>query len=298
MRVPLVACSVILVVACDSRSPLPGGPSSVADALRSGTAAASTGTASGQPNTGPHVSHGVGAVVACGATIVSNTKLGHDLTCPAGGLVIGADGISLDLNGHTISGAGTGNGITVIGRRNVSVVGGTVRNFAAGMLVMNSTGVLLKHNKLLENTDGVDCQTGCAENTIKENEFRNNRARGVMLRGGTMRNEVKENTFAGNRVGVLLFGAVDTIVKENMMSDSVLAGIRINVLATGNLVMENTASSNPAGIEFLVTPTGSARGNSIVENTLAANACGLKGPTSGNTIRENVFQANDADSCA
>ncbi|HXW06405.1 MAG TPA: right-handed parallel beta-helix repeat-containing protein [Vicinamibacterales bacterium] len=298
MRVTLIAFSVIVLVACDSRPPLPGGPSSVPDALRPAAPAAPTDTASGQPNTGPHGSHDVGAVVACGATIVSNTRLGHDLACPAGGLVIGADGITLDLNGHTISGADTGNGITIIGRRHVSVVGGTVRNFAAGMLVMNSTGVLIKHDTLLENTDGVDCQAGCAENTIKESEFRDNRARGVMLRSGSIRNEVKENTFAGNRVGVLLFGAVDTVVKENMISDSGLAGIRINVLATGNLVKENRASSNPAGIEFLVTPTGSARGNSVVENTLAANACGLKGPTSGNTIRENKFQGNGADSCA
>ncbi len=298
MRVPLVILSLIALLACDSRPPLPGSPSSVPNSLRPEPPATPTDTVSGVMSTGANLSLEAGGVVACGATIVANMKLGHDLTCPAGGLIIGADGVKLDLNGHTITGAGTGNGISVIGRRNVSIFGGTVRNFEAAVSVMNSTGILVKGNRLLENTEGVDCQTGCVENTIKENEFRGNRARGIMLRGGTRDNVVKENTFTGNRVGVLLFGAVDTTVKENIVSDSVLAGIRINVLATGNLVMENEARSNPAGIDFLVTPTGSARGNSVVENTLAVNTCGLKGPTSGNTLRENVFDGNGADSCA
>jgi len=291
MRWSIVILGAFVLAACDGRPPLPGSPSSVPPANP-------TDTGSGVASPSVNVSLEVNGVVACGATIIANLKLGHDLTCPAGGLVIGADGIRLDLNGYTVTGSGTGSGISIIGRRNVSVFGGTVRNFAAGMLIMNSTGVLVKGNRLLENTDGVDCQAGCVENTIKENELRDNQARGVMLRGGSIKNVVKENILIGNRVGVLLFGAVGTTVKENVMSESVLAGIRINVLATNNLVMENAVSSNPAGIEVLVTPTGSARGNSVVENRLSTNTCGLKGPTSGNTIRENVFQGTGADSCA
>lgn len=68
--------------------------------------------------------------------------------------------------------------------------------------------------------------------------------------------------------------------------------------ATENLIKENQVVSNPAGIEFLVSPTGSpAAGNSVVENTIATNTCGLKGPTAGNTLEENVFQNNDMDTC-
>ena len=81
------------------------------------------------------------------------------------------------------------------------------------------------------------------------------------------------------------------------MTASVLAGIRVNVIATGNLILENTVASNPAGIEFVVTPTGTAIGNTFVENTIAMNTCGLKGTYVGNTFRENVFEGNGADSC-
>lgn len=233
----------------------------------------------------------------CGTTIVENLKLDHDLVCAGDGLIVGADGIKLNLDGHTITGSGSGIGISVFGRTNVSISGGKVRNFEAGVRVMNSTDIVVKGNEFRENTDGVDLHAGSRGNTIKDNEFWDNRTRGIMLRPTSSDNVVKENTFTGNRVGILLFGAVDSTVKENVVSASSLAGIRVNVIATGNLILENTVMSNPAGIEFIVTPTGSATGNTLVENTIAMNTCGLKGPTDGNTFRENVFEGNGADSC-
>ena len=233
----------------------------------------------------------------CGATIFSNLKLNHDLTCAGDGLIVGADGIRLDLNGHTIAGSGSGVGISVFGRTNVSIFGGIVQNFETGVRVLNSTSIVVKENQFLENGDGVDLQAGSIGNTIRENEFWDNRTRGIMLRGATSNNVIKENTFTGNRVGILVFGAVATTVKENIVSSSSLAGIRVNVIATRNLIVENTVTSNPAGIDFIVTPTGSATGNTFVENTIAINTCGLKGPIAGNNFTENVFEGNGADSC-
>ena len=118
-----------------------------------------------------------------------------------------------------------------------------------------------------------------------------------MLRPFSSDNTVKENTFSGNRIGILLFGSTDTIVKENSVSASGVAGIRVNVIATGNLILENIVMSNPGGIEFVVTATGTAIGNTFVENTIAMNTCGLKGPFVGNTFRENLSEGNGADSC-
>ena len=61
--------------------------------------------------------------------------------------------------------------------------------------------------------------------------------------------------------------------------------------------MENTITSNPAGIDFSVTPTGSATGNTVKRNTIATNTCGVKGPVAGNTVKKNIFKDNGADSC-
>lgn len=235
--------------------------------------------------------------ISCGATVFADLTLDQDLTCAGAGLIVGADHVEIDLNGHSISGSGTGAGILVSGRAQVTIRGGTLANFMAGVLVTNSTRVSITGNTFQSNTDGVDLQTGSSIVTIKENTFLDNRARGVMLRSGSFDNTVKENGFAGNRVGVLLFGATATTVKENVVQASVQFGIRVNFLATGNLVIENLVSANPIGIDFLAGASVPV-GNTFRENSISSNTCGLKGPYDGNTFKENVFSGNGSDICS
>src|SRR3954468_24345129 len=76
---------------------------------------------------------------ACGATITSSTRLRADVVnCPGDGLVIGADGITLDLGRSTLSGAGTA--IVLAGHRGVIITGGTIRGFATGVALDNADG--------------------------------------------------------------------------------------------------------------------------------------------------------------
>src|SRR5688572_12235307 len=119
-----------------------------------------------------------------------------------------------------------------------------------------------------------------------------------MLRGDSRENDIKNNTFTGNRLGILVFGGVNNTLKQNIVSGSTLAGIRLNVIATGNDLKDNTITSNFVGIEFLVTPTGSAAGNDLKGNTIVTNDCGLKGPTTGNDLKNNFFDGNGADTCS
>ena len=54
------------------------------------------------------VSRASAGQVSCGDTITADTTLHQDLVnCPNNGILIGADNITLDLNGHTIDGDGT-----------------------------------------------------------------------------------------------------------------------------------------------------------------------------------------------
>src|SRR5215203_2202159 len=47
----------------------------------------------------------VASQVSCGDTVTADTKLDSDLVdCPNHGIVIGADDITLDLNGHLVDG--------------------------------------------------------------------------------------------------------------------------------------------------------------------------------------------------
>ena len=78
--------------------------------------------------------------VACGDTITTDTTLDSDLVnCPNNGIIIGANNITLDLNGHTIDGDATpvdpcpeGEACDVgvlnrAGYDRLTIVGGTIR---------------------------------------------------------------------------------------------------------------------------------------------------------------------------
>ena len=72
------------------------------------------------------------APVTCGAVLTASTTLHADLICTGDALVIGADGITLNLGGHTVRGSGTGTGIGISTRTNITVKNGTVSGFRSG----------------------------------------------------------------------------------------------------------------------------------------------------------------------
>jgi parallel beta-helix repeat protein len=234
----------------------------------------------------------------CGATIVDNLTFDHDVECIGDGLIAGADGIRLALNGYALRGSGICVGIAVTGRHDISILGGTISNFATAVRVIASTDLDIKHNEFAGNPEGIDFQAGSVGNSVKENVFRDSTTRGIMLRSNSSDNDIKNNTFVNDRVGILIFGGIDNTVKQNNVSGSTVAGIRLNVIATGNVLKDNIVWSNLAGIEFLVTPTGSAHGNELKGNTLSGNTCGLKGPTDDNTLKDNSYDGNTADTCS
>ena len=92
--------------------------------------------------------------VRCGDTITRDTKLKNDLVnCPGNGIVIGADDIELDLNGHTIDGDGV-LGCTELyacdfgvdntaGHHGVTIEDGSIREFATAVFVLGAN-----HNRL------------------------------------------------------------------------------------------------------------------------------------------------------
>ena len=83
--------------------------------------------------------------LSCGDTITVDTTLDSDLLdCPNNGIVIGADDITLDLNGHTIDGDDAlvdpcpenefcDVGVANDGHNGVRIKGGDISGFAFGV---------------------------------------------------------------------------------------------------------------------------------------------------------------------
>lgn len=85
--------------------------------------------------------------VQCGDTLTTDTTLTNDLVdCPGLGLVIGADDVTLDLNGHTVDGNGVADfeGIQAIGHDGVTIKGGTIRDFVEAVAVISAHDVDLR----------------------------------------------------------------------------------------------------------------------------------------------------------
>jgi parallel beta-helix repeat protein len=188
-------------------------------------------------------------------------------------------------------------GGAVAAHDDVTIAGGTIRQFAVGIRVTTSTVLVIRQIEFIANAEGIDFQAGSIHNTVKDSAFRLSSTRAIMLRSNSRENDIKANTFADNRIGILVFGGVDNSIKNNFIAGSLLAGIRVNVIATGNVVKDNIITSNATGVEFLATPAGSAAGNELKGNTIAANGCGLKGPTAGNEVHDNSFESNTIDTC-
>src|SRR4051812_37209302 len=96
--------------------------------------------------------------VSCGAVVTASTTLRGDLVnCPGSGLVIGADNITVDLAGHTVDGLGSlapfgSTGIDDSGGYDgVIVKNGTVREFQDGVVLVGTTGGVVRGLRVSNN---------------------------------------------------------------------------------------------------------------------------------------------------
>jgi hypothetical protein len=87
---------------------------------------------------------------ACGSTVTHNVTLHSDMTClSSDGLDVGKSGVTINLNGHTITGTSSYDGINNYHHNNVTVENGTVRDFDYGVLYEYTAGSRILHVKAL-----------------------------------------------------------------------------------------------------------------------------------------------------
>ncbi|WP_329484176.1 right-handed parallel beta-helix repeat-containing protein [Kribbella sp. NBC_01484] len=172
----------------------------------------------------------------CGDTITADTKLHADLVnCPGDGIVIGADNITLDLNGHTIDGDGVRSecpdgpcdiGVSNLdGHDRVTVTGGKVRQFRAGAFVGG----------------------GAAHNRLRQLVIADTNDAGVIL-ADTTDSTIESNVVRGNDEGIGIFDSSRNAVRGNAVSHNAGAAMDIGGSATANRVEHNRLAANGDGI--------------------------------------------------
>jgi Right handed beta helix region len=133
----------------------------------------------------------LGNHVQCGEVITVNTTLDSDVLCEGEtggvtGITIGADGVTLALAGHTVSGQVAyhprSNAIaTDQKRRNVIIKGGTVRGFAVGVNLIASGSVIDRIASM--DNGGVGISAEGDDNAVRRSSVLHTAEFGILMRG-------------------------------------------------------------------------------------------------------------------
>ena len=273
------------------------------------------------------------AGLECGDTITADTTLDRDLTgCPSNGIIIGADDITLDLNGHTISGDGKpvrrcprrqpcDMGVFNDRHDGVTVRNGSLRGFGVGVLIGGVRGNRLvglssSHNQyfgfvIADSARSVIRDSSATDNPrpdgdglgvfmshdlrIVNNSFRRNGQIGIHIENSTG-NLIKGNEFVGNGDFGVFVQADGTQVRGN---HCVRNGTGILVgPGSRNVIAGNRVSGGGEGIAI-----EKGRGNVVARNVVARTRhsgirLGIGDPPIGSTdtlVRGNLVTAAGKD---
>jgi len=140
--------------------------------------------------------------VCCGDTIMEDTVLEHNLlNCPGDGITIGDAGVTLDGNGHIITGSNTGKGVIYDGPKGsgfVQIKNLTVKKFSYGIYLDTVSSCTIANNKINDNTDDGITLFHSNDCTVGENEIMDNSGTGISLQSDSDNNELYKNKVTRN----------------------------------------------------------------------------------------------------
>ena len=240
----------------------------------------------------------------CGMSITSDLRLDHDLTCANDGLIVAADGITIRLHGHSITGSGTdanSAGIRIVGRSGVSVQGpGTITLFRTGVLVGTSNHIVVSKVHAVDN--GLMTPGGPPFPFSRSDGIHVTMSSNVVVE----KNLVRHNGDDGINVHM----STGVWVVKNAVVNNTHDGIRLDA-ANGNVLAKNRVLSHDSvfriGTPPVPTPVGcgielfGSKDNVIEENRLVGNTNGIRlrtdgtNPSTGNVVEDNKVSGDGAE---
>jgi parallel beta-helix repeat protein len=207
----------------------------------------------------------------CGMVVTQSMKLKNDLTCAGDALRINADQITVDLDGHTLTGTGVGAGVRNHAAfvDNFTVRNGTVKGFDYGV-----------HLHIL---DGV---------TITNLTFAKSKIANLYM-DGVSNTEVVGNTIKKGNVGLKIEDSNGNTIRANKIADNSADGIWLKDNSLANLVLKNVIEGNHDGIDVQeVSNSTKIDGNTIRYN--AQDGISVEG-SKDVLIQDNVTSWNEDD---
>ena len=277
--------------------------------------------------------------VSCGERITADTTLQQDLVnCQNHGIVIAADGVTLDLNGHLVDGDGTPAancdnqkepcdfGVFNDGHDGVTVMHGSVREFAVGVLFGTASG-RARDNRVLDvsatrnqfagigmfsqvrglvrnssgngslDREGSGLGLGDSHHVrIVNNSFRHNPHNGINT-GQSSRNLIRGNVFSRNGdEGILVEGAARYRMTRNRFVRNG-GGITLGP-SNRSVVAHNRIVGGSDGIRVEKGHDNLVAANLVVGTRHVGITLGIHDPFVGgadNVVRGNVVRRSRVD---
>jgi parallel beta-helix repeat protein len=235
--------------------------------------------------------------VNCGEVLHASTTVTNSLVgCAGDGLVIGANGIDVNLNGHVIQGVGLGTGIRNSGHADVTIRNGSVSNFDHGVLLQAGTVRNAVTNLNLSKNEWAAIQLENASgNHVAQNVVSETSDVGIRVANGSLSNVIVGNSLsgAGSSEGfVVELGSNGNWLEGNVVPVSGGHAIRVDG-SSGNMVLANELAG---GADVTVNVAG-APGTVVQANRIAAggDASILMTGATGGVVRFNALgKSSDA----
>jgi hypothetical protein len=215
------------------------------------------------------------ATLACGQTVTASVTLTEDLgPCPGDGLVVTANGVTVDLAGHTIRGDGNPEstpdqvGVRLRVVSNVTVRNGTIRDFNAGLLLSQGSANSLTDLTVTRNIgsalsahgDGIFLFASNDNQLLRNRVTSNGPDSGIILSDGSSRNTVSASLIADNNIvapataesaafqfdfGINVSGpALDNLIQGNQILRNGYGGVSAGDLVGRRRVLNNIVRDN------------------------------------------------------
>ena len=209
-------------------------------------------------------------LVSCGQYLTENTVMSNDLLdCPGDGLVINADNVTLDCDGHLIDGDGSGSsdrGIRVAAKDNVIVKNCNISDFYEGLAAPTSNNFSLLNSNLFNNRYYALTTSTSLNAVVVNNSFFDNTEGGVYLYKSN-HSFVVNNSFFNNRNGVYLSYSSGSVVVNNSVFNNTFNGFTL-YNSVNNDVIDNVISNNDQGVVI----TSSSVNNNFSDNSVCSNS--------------------------
>lgn len=264
--------------------------------------------------------------IFCGMVVVETIKVANDLTChDSDALIVGADNVVIDLNGHRINcvTAGTGylgscqgiaatggatdlepeDGVNITGRVNVHVVnnqvGGTIEGFDNGIHIERSQDVKIERIVF----------TGPPGDIANPRPF----SHGVLVRGSSCTadtqihigtGESKGNEMMNHNQGIAINGACVSILHNRVHDNDSNGSVPSNGILLNNssnvVVRENEVFNNGDEVDDFfqdggITIRNASRDNHVVNNVVNSNfgdGISIRTASEANRIDNNTMLLN------